>query len=302
MDYYLEIKNELIENEITKKAKDYSKNKSDLMHYYNVGKLIVDAHGGEQNTTYGNSLIKEYSKMLTIELGKGYSWRNLYNMRTYYLLLSRNTKLQALPAILSWSHIVELLPIHDVNEITYYIGIVEKQNISYRKLHDRIKSKEYQRLDTETKDKLISNEKTTITDYIKNPIIIRNNLNIEEISEKYLKRIILENVIDFMEQLGEGFSFIKDEYKIKIGDKFNYIDLLLFNVEFNCYVVVELKVTELKKEHIGQIEVYMNYIDKHIKKIYHNKTIGIIICKRDNKLLLEYCSDARIVSREYVLN
>ena len=91
MDYYLEIKNELVENEITKRVKDYSKNKSDLMHYYNVGKLLVEAQGGEQNTTYGNSLIKEYSKRLTIELGKGYSWRNLYNMRTYYLLLSRNT-------------------------------------------------------------------------------------------------------------------------------------------------------------------------------------------------------------------
>ena len=131
--------------------------------------------------------------------------------------------------------------------------------------------------------------------------MIRNNLNVNEISEKYLKKIILDDVESFMKELGSGYSFIGSEYKIKIGDKFNYIDILLFNIKFNCYVVVELKITELKKENIGQIEVYMNYINKHIKKIYHDKTIGIIICKRDNKLLLEYSSDKRIVSREYVL-
>ena len=94
-----------------------------------------------------------------------------------------------------------------------------------------------------------------------------------------------------MKQLGVGFSFIKDEYKIKICDNFNYIDLLLFNYKYNCFVVVELKVTELKKEHIGQIEIYMNYVDKNVKKINHDKIIGIIICKKDNKLVLEFCSD-----------
>ena len=102
-------------------------------------------------------------------------------------------------------------------------------------------------------------------------------------------------------ELGEGFCFIRDEYKIKIGNTYNYIDLLLFNYKFNCFVVVELKVTELKKEHIGQIEVYMNYIDKHIKTINQDKTIGIIICKKDNKFVMEYCSDQRIYKTTYEL-
>ncbi len=102
-----------------------------------------------------------------------------------------------------------------------------------------------------------------------------------------------------MSELGNSFSFIGSEFKIKIGDRYNYIDLLLFNIEFNCYVVVELKVTELKKEHIGQIEIYMNYIDNNLRKINQEKTIGIIICKKDNKYVIEYCSDNRIISREY---
>ena len=104
-----------------------------------------------------------------------------------------------------------------------------------------------------------------------------------------------------MKELGIGFSYIGKEYPIKIGNNYNYIDLLLYNVEFNCYVVVELKVTRLKKEHSGQIEVYMNYIDKNLKKSNQDRTIGIIICKENNEYIIEYCSDKRIISREFEL-
>ena len=104
-----------------------------------------------------------------------------------------------------------------------------------------------------------------------------------------------------MNELGEGFCFIDNEYKIKIGDRYNYIDLLLFNIKFNCYVVVELKITELKKKHIGQIQVYMNYVDKNVKSVYHDNTIGIIIVKKDNEYIMEYCSDRRIFETTYML-
>lgn len=104
-----------------------------------------------------------------------------------------------------------------------------------------------------------------------------------------------------MKELGSSFSFVGSEYIIKIGDRYNYIDLLLFNIEFNCYVVVELKIIELKKEHIGQIQIYMNYIDENLRKINQDKTIGIIICKQDNKYVIKYCSDDRIIAREYEL-
>jgi len=113
--------------------------------------------------------------------------------------------------------------------------------------------------------------------------------------------LILEDISSFLKELGNGFSFIENEYKIKLGDKYNYIDLLLYNIKYMCYVVIELKVTELKKEHIGQIQTYMNYIDKNIKTIEEDKTIGIIIVKKDDKYIMEYCSDDRIISKEYEL-
>ena len=140
-----------------------------------------------------------------------------------------------------------------------------------------------------------------IGDTIKNPIIIKNKLDIdkEDISEKTLQRLILEDIPSFLDELGEGYSFIRNEYKIKINNTYNYIDLLLFNIKYNCYVVVELKVTEVRKEHIGQIEVYMNYIDKHVKNITNDRTIGIIVARRDNHYYIEYSSDKRIYTRSY---
>ena len=183
--------------------------------------------------------------------------------------------------LLTLSHFCELLPLKDINEINYYVKITIEQCLSKRQLRERIRNKEYQRLDDKTKLKLINKEEIDIKDNIKNPIIIKNKLDIDKeiVSEKILQRLILEDIPSFLEELGTGYSFIKNEYKIKLGERYNYIDLLLFNIEYNCYVVVELKVTELKKEHIGQIQIYMNYIDKHIKTINQDKTIGIIITK-----------------------
>ena len=293
MNYYNEIKNELINNEITKKVKDYSKNKSDLTTYYNVGKLLSEA-----GKHYGEGIIKEYSKRLTNELNTKYSIRVLYKMLKFYNFMVVE-KLPTLSAKLTWSHYDELLKLNSIDEINYYIIITEQQNLSVRELRARIKNKEYERLDDKTKQKLITKKETTLVDFIKNPIAIKNNNNKEIISEKVLQKVILEDIPSFLKELGNGFCFIGNEYKIKIGNRYNYIDLLLYNIEFNCYVVVELKVTELKKEYIGQIEVYMNYIDKHLRKPTQDKTIGIIICKKDNKFIMEYCSDSRILAREY---
>ena len=298
MNYYNEIKEQLIHNEVYKKVKDYSKNRSDLETYYNVGKLLVEAQGGEARAKYGDSLIKEYSEKLTKELGKGYSTRSLKRMRKFYLYIEKGT---AVMAQLSWTHYLELLSLKNINEINYYIDISILYNLSYRELHDRIQSKEYERLDDNTKQKIAEKQETQITDFTKNPIFIRNTYNYERITEKTLKQLILEDISNFMKELGDGFSFIDDEYKIKIGDRYNYIDLLLFNIKYNCYVVVELKTTELKKEHIGQIEVYMHYIDKYIRTINQDKTIGIIICKKENHFVMEYCSDNRIYRTTYEL-
>ena len=194
-----------------------------------------------------------------------------------------------------------LMILSDEDEINYYINLVNDRNISYRKLSELIKDNEYGRIDEKTKNKLKHKKRLNIKDFIKSPIVIRNNNNSENISEKVLQKLILEDIESFMKELGNSFCFIGSEYKLKIGDRNHYIDLLLFNIKYNCYVVVELKVTEFKVEYISQVQKYMNYIDKNIKEISNNDTIGILICKRENKFVIEYCSDERIAVREYEL-
>ena len=291
MNYYENIKEELINNEVYKKVKDYSKNRSDLKTYYNVGKMLSEA-----GKHYGEGIIKEYSKKLTNELGKGYTLSSLKRFRQFSILL---TKGATMSHQLTWRHYSELLPVNNIDKINYYIKITEEQNLSVRKLRNKIKNNEYERLDNSTKEKLKKEEKLQVQDLVKNPIILKTDKEI--IKEKALQQLILEDMENFLVELGNGFSFIKSEYKIKIGNNYNYIDLLLYNITYNCYVVIELKVTELKKEHIGQIETYMNYIDKNLKTINQDKTIGIIITKKDNKFIMEYCSDKRILNTTYEL-
>ena len=295
MNYYNEIKNKIIDNEVYAKVKDYSRERNKVITYFEIGRLLTEAGG-----KYGDNIIDEYSKKLILEVGKKYNRRTLFRMKQFYNVFS-NEKVSTMLTQLSWSHYLLLISLNDYNEIIYYIRVAKDNNLSQRQLQERIKNNEYKRLPIETRSKITNSELLNIKDLVPNPILIRNKNNIDIINEKVLHQLILEDISSFMKELGNGFSFIDSEYKIKLGERYNYIDLLLFNINFNCYVVVELKVCELRKEHIGQIEVYMNYIDKNIKRISQDKTIGIIICRKNNKYVIEYCSDNRIISREYEL-
>ena len=290
MNYYNEIKNEIIDIETykrvkdyskNKRVKDYSKNKREIEGYYKIGKLLVDAQGGEERAKYGDGVIKEYSQKLTNELGKGFTVTSLKRMRKFYLIIKKGATVSHQ---LTWSHYQEILPLININEINYYIKITEEQRLCIRELRNKIKNNEYERLDENTKQKLIIKEEPQIGDYIKKPILIKLNKQMNIVSEKALKNAILENIEDFMKELGEGYSFI------------------LFNYIYNCFAVIELKVTELKKEHIGQIQTYMNYIDNNIKQISQNRTIGIIISKKDNKFVMNYCNNEYIYQSIYQTN
>ena len=295
MNYYNEIKERLIQSEIYDRVKDYSKERNKIKVYFEIGKLLSEA--GKE---YGKNIIKQYSEKLVIEVGKKYNISTLYRMRKFYEIFS-NEKLSTVWPKLSWSHYRELIRLKSIDEIKYYITISEEQNLSQRQLYNRIKIHEYDRLNDETKNKLKNHKQLKIDDLIPNPITIKTNTLDAKLSEYSLKQLILNNLDDFLNQLGIGFTYVGNEYKIKLGNTYNYIDLLLFNYKYNCFVVIELKVTELKKEHIGQIEVYMNYIDENLRRLNQDKTIGIIICKKDNKYVIEYCSDKRIISRTYEL-
>ena len=237
MNYYNEIKNKLIDNEIYARVKDYSKEKHKVLTYFEIGKLLTEAGG-----KYGDNIIDEYSKKLVMEVGKKYNRSTLFRMKQLYNVFS-DEKVAPLVQQLSWSHCLILLPIKDIEKINYYVEQVTKRNLSKRQLETIIKNKEYERLPEDTKNKLINKEQSSVVDFVKNPIKIKNNKNYEVISEKILQKLILEDIENFLQELGNGFTFIKSEYPIKLDDRYNYIDLLLYNIKHKCYVVVELKIT-----------------------------------------------------------
>ena len=290
---YEQIESKILNHEIYQNVKDYSKAKEKMKTYLEVGELLKNV-----DTKYGKSVIKYYSRKLTSKFGNKYSSSLLYKIKQFYSIIE---KVPTLSGKLTWSHWYEMLSFEDINKIYYYVYQCETYNLDVRELRRRIKSNEYERLPVETRNKLKSRDEINVIDFVKNPIYIKNCKNKEIISEKILQKLILEDISLFLEELGDGFTFIRNEYKIKIDDRYNYIDLLLYNIKYKCYVVVELKVTELKKEHTGQIMTYMNYIDKNIKTIEENDTVGIIICKQDNEYVIKYCSDDRIIAREYEL-
>ena len=301
MNYYNEIKNILIDNAIGRKVREYKSNQKDLESYYNVGKLLVEAQGGEERAKYGDGRIKEYSKRLTTELGKGYSTRNLKYMRNFYLLAKGQPLAAQFKNInMTWSNVCEILNLSNIEEMKYYLNLSNKLCLTKLELRTKIKSKEYERLDSKIKEKLMKQEEVSVKDKMPDPIVLEGLEYKEKLTEKIVQKWIDENPASFCEALGEGYSYIKSQYKIKIGSNYNYIDVLLFNViDMNC-VVVEIKVTELKKEHIGQIETYMNYVDVNLKKDFHNKTTVILLVRKNNKWLIKYINNDGIMIRKYI--
>ena len=185
MNYYNEIKNELINNEINRTIKNYSINRSDLTSYYNVGKILSEA-----GKHYGEGIIKEYSRKLKYDLNKNYSVRLLYRMLKYYNFMSGG-KVPTLSVKLSWSHYDEILRFDEISKITYYIKISEEQNLSIRKLRNRIKSNEYERLPESAKNKIINKGESNIVDFVKNPLLIKNSNKYDIFSERVLQKLIL---------------------------------------------------------------------------------------------------------------
>ena len=284
---YLEnIRGFIINEQARTIVRDYNANKSKLETYYNIGKELAEA-----GKHYGEGIVKKYATELAKEFGKGYSVSNLKRMRQFYILFEKGA---AVPHQLTWEHLRLLLPLKNVEEIDYYIHVAIRSNLSYRKLAERIKSDEYGRLPLETKIKLKESKEVNEKDMVPSTIFVPSSKLKEELTEKVLENLIIDNISYVMEQLGEGYCFIKNQYKINIGNKNNYIDILLFNIKYNNYVVIELKVREFRKEDVGQILLYMNYIDKEVKSITQNKTMGIIITKEVDKFVVRYVNHDNI--------
>ena len=302
MNYYDEIKNILVDNAIGRKVREYKSNQKDLESYYNVGKLLVEAQGGEERAKYGDGLIKEYSKRLTSELGKGYSIQNLKDMRKFYQFIQKSQPLavQFKNMNITWSNVCEIMRITNIEEIKYYLNLSNKLCLTKRELRLRIKSNEYNRLPVEVKEKLRCNEIVSTSEKVPSPVVLQDLKVDGKLTEKMVQTWIDENPIKFCNALGEGYTYCGSQYKIKIGVNYNYIDVLLFNVMDMNYVVVEIKVTEIKKEHIGQIQTYMNYVDIKLKKEFHNKTTGILLVRENNEWLIKYINGDDVTIRRFI--
>ena len=293
-EYLSNIKTEIINGNAKVVAKNYQINNVKLTMNYNIGRELVEA-----GKHYGEGIVKKYASILTKEFGSGYKEKDLYKMQQFYLLIQ---KVAPLERQLTWSHYKLLLPLKNVEEIKYYIHITKRDNLSKRALAERIKSNEYDRLSTETKESLLNKEELSIIQSVPSSIVLVPNKSYKVYTEKILQEIIFENIEDFMHQLGGGYAFIGREYKLNIGDKKNYIDYLFYNVVDSRYCVVEIKAREYKKSDYGQIKTYMNYIDEHLKNITQNSTIGIIITKSVNKFEAHYVKDNQVTIVEFKIN
>ena len=295
--YYQEIEHLIKKNEISKRVRTLEESNDTVTTYWNVGRLIIEAQGGESRAKYGNELIKKWSVRLTEQYGKGYDATNLRRFRQFYNAFQ---KCEPVDRILSWSHYMCLLPIKDENKRNYYINLCITNNLSKRELIKEIKSNSYERLiDKPEKIDIIIPKKRSITTNMKDPIIIEVDKEIT--SEHDLELSILANLEFFFKQLGEGFAYISHQYKISDGNKNYYIDILLFNLNLNCYVVIELKLRPLKKEDKAQMEYYMKLVDENLKLPHHNKTIGIIITKESDKLIANFIKSEEIIPLTYKL-
>ena len=295
--YYQEIEHLIKSNEINKRARKLEENNDLVTTYWEIGKLIVEAQGGEKYAKYGNELIKKWSIKLTEAYGKGYDYTKLSRFRKYYLYF---TILCSVRQYLNWTHILRLLPIKDKNKRNYYINLCIKNNLSERELTREIKSNSYERLiDKPDKIDIITQPKYSITTDMKNPIIIPISQEIK--TEHDLELSILANLDFFFKQLGDGFLYAGHQYKINDGKNNYYIDILLFNIKLNCYVIVELKLRSLKKEDKAQIEYYMKLIDEQVKEVHHNRTIGIIISKESDRFIINFIKSNDIIPLYYEL-
>ena len=297
MNYTQNIKTIIEKGIVKEKVRQIQIQNTRLLTYWNVGKEIVKAQN-EDKIKYGNSYIKNLSIELTHDYGKGYDYTNLIRMKQLYLTFSNIGTLSQY--FITWSHLYVILSISNQNKRNYYINLVNDNNLSVRQLREEIKKRSFERLDDKIKENIKIEEKNNVIDLIKDPLLLDiDSTIIENLNEKALKKVILESIEKFLLELGKGFAFVGSEKKIKVGKTFKYIDLLFFNIEENCYVAIELKINRLTIKDIGQLEFYVNYIDAEIKKDYHNPTIGILICRKNDKEALKYINHNNIKVTTY---
>lgn len=266
--------------------------------YFNIGKIIVE---NEQNGTiraeYGKDILKNLSKKLTTKFGTGFSRSNLQNMRIFY---TKYKNCQPLASNLSWSHYCYLIYIEDNNERSFYEKECINSKWSKRELKRQIDSALFQRIllseGKTNKEKVLELSKKghTInnpTDILKEPYVFEF-LGIKEnkpLLESNLEKNLINHLSSFLMELGKGFMYVGNQMRITLDNNTHYyIDLVLYNKILRSYVLIDLKIDDMKPEYVGQMNMYVNYYNKEIKDDFDNETIGIILCKGRKSITMEY--------------
>ena len=293
MNYYDEVNSYVKKVEIGNAIRETNANMELVECYWNVGRLIVEAQGGKDKSKYGNELLKDWSAKLIREYGKGYDYTNLSRFRQLYLCFPI---IGAVRQQLSWTIIRTILPIKDENKRNYYINLCIENNLSQRELIKEIKNNSYERLEHKPDkiDLVVSTKVPVIINNFKNPILLELK-NKEIKSESDLEKLIYSQLSYVFLQLGKGFTWVGNQYKVSDGNKNYFIDILLYNYIYNCFVVVEIKCRKLKKEDKGQVEFYMNIVDNYVKEASNNPTIGIIITKNQDKFVANFVRSEKVV-------
>jgi predicted nuclease of restriction endonuclease-like (RecB) superfamily len=255
--------------------------------------IVEEEQGGDSKAEYGKGLLKSLSKELSKEHGKGFSFSNLKDMKKFYLLFQKG---QTLSGFLGWSHYTLLLRIDDKLRRDFYIKEIESQNWSVRELKRQIDSALFERI-------ALSRDKQGVMDLSKNGLVIESGKDLirdpyifeflglesfEKLSESDFEGKLIENLEKFILELGKGFSFVSRQERINLDGTYFYIDLVFYNRFLKSFIIFELKVGELKHEHLGQLQMYVNYYDRKVKSSEENKTVGILLCLDKKDSVVKY--------------
>ncbi len=298
--------NEIISNQLINKISELlisarervlqTVNHTMVLTYFEIGKMIVEEEqNGKERADYGKQLIIDLSQKLTTEFGKGFSITNIQQMRQFYLVYSKQQTLSA-EFNLSWSHYMKLMRIDNEFERKFYEIESFKNNWSLRELNRQYDSALFTRLSL-SKDKneilKLSIKGQTIEkpqDAIKDPYIL-DFIGLPEksnYSESELEQKLIDKLEHFLLELGNGFTFVSRQNRISFDDKHFRVDLVFYNRILRCFVLIDLKIGELKHQDIGQMQMYVNYFDRQVKLEEENKTIGIILCQNKSEAVVEF--------------
>lgn len=278
--------------------------------YWNIGRIIVEKQGGNDKAEYGTALLKNLSKEMTKEFGKGFTIANLKNMRQFYLTFPKS---YALRSQLSWTHYRLLMRVENENARNFYLEESIRENWSTRQLERQITTLFYERiLSSKNKEKVaqeiykIEQQRKQPEDIIKDPYVLEF-LGLPENTdflEKNLEQALINHLQKFLLELGKGFSFVARQKRITFDDRHFYIDLVFYNYILKCFVLIDLKVGDLTHQDLGQMQMYVHYFQEEMMNEGDNPPIGIVLCADKSDSIVKYTlpkGEKQIFASKYML-